>query len=336
VTGAVITLSSALTSTIAGASTVLTARATFPTSLLASVPLARLHFSSAVTVSQLPAVTTWPKLDATWQQIGPNDVRAVTSSLLIPNTNYIVNVPVKISCATRCVAVKRLQHVVRVLGSELWLEQLLASQNYLPVSFRSSVGDARALQPGAGTFAWRFPQISSSLRSQWHAGNGGVVVRGALMRFQDAHHLASTGAVNGLTWAALLRAASSGQKNPAKYNYVVVSMTYPESLTLYVNGTATFHTNINTGIPQSPTAPGTYPVYLRYVTTTMSGTNPDGTKYHDTGIPWVSYFNGGDALHGFIRGSYGSEQSLGCVEMRFADAKVVWPFTPIGTLVTVR
>ena len=39
--------------------------------------------------------------------------------------------------------------------------------------------------------------------------------------------------------------------------------------------------------------------------TTMSGTNPDGSHYVDPGIQWVSYFNGGDALHGFVRGSYG-------------------------------
>jgi len=75
---------------------------------------------------------------------------------------------------------------------------------------------------------------------------------------------------------------------------------------------------------------------LRFVTTTMSGTNPDGSKYHDTGIPWVSYFNGGDALHGFIRSSYGYPQSLGCVEMSFDNAKTVYPSTPIGTLVTVQ
>ena len=51
----------------------------------------------------------------------------------------------------------------------------------------------------------------------------------------------------------------------------------------------------------APTAPGTYPVFARYLVTTMSGKNPDGTPYKDPGIPWVSYFNGGDALHGFIR-----------------------------------
>ena len=69
--------------------------------------------------------------------------------------------------------------------------------------------------------------------------------------------------------------------------------------------------------------------------TTMSGTNPDGSHYSDPGIPWVSYFNGGDALHGFTRAQYGFPQSLGCVEMPLRGAGQVYPYTPIGTLVDV-
>jgi hypothetical protein len=68
----------------------------------------------------------------------------------------------------------------------------------------------------------------------------------------------------------------------------------------------------------------------------MKGTNTDGSTYNDPNVPYASYFNGGDALHGFIRASYGSPQSNGCVEMSYADAALVWPLTPIGTLVTVE
>jgi lipoprotein-anchoring transpeptidase ErfK/SrfK len=49
----------------------------------------------------------------------------------------------------------------------------------------------------------------------------------------------------------------------------------------------------------------------------------------------VSYFNGGDALHGFPRPGYGYPQSDGCVEMPISNAASVFPLTPIGTLVTV-
>ena len=65
------------------------------------------------------------------------------------------------------------------------------------------------------------------------------------------------------------------------------------------------------------------------------GTNPDGSHYNDPGIKWVSYFNGGDALHAFTRAQYGFPQSLGCVEMMLEPAGQVWPYTPIGTLVHV-
>ena len=104
----------------------------------------------------------------------------------------------------------------------------------------------------------------------------------------------------------------------------------------YKDGAPVYSTPVNTGVAGAATANGTFPVYARYTVTTMSGTNPDGSHYTDPGIQWVSYFNGGDALHGFVRSSYGFPQSDGCVEMPVANAAVVYPLTPIGTLVTVQ
>ena len=49
---------------------------------------------------------------------------------------------------------------------------------------------------------------------------------------------------------------------------------------------------------------------------------------------WAN-FHGGDALHGFIRASYGFPQSDGCVEMPYGEAAEVYPYTPIGTIVHV-
>jgi lipoprotein-anchoring transpeptidase ErfK/SrfK len=156
------------------------------------------------------------------------------------------------------------------------------------------------------------------------------------MRFQYVHSLTTTGQMNTSTWQTLTNAVIERQTDPTSYDYVYVSEKQPESVTLYQNGKKIFSTLANTGITAAPTENGTYPVYLRFTVTTMSGTLPDGQTYDDTGIPWVSYFHGGDALHGFIRSSYGYPQSLGCVEMPFADAAVLWPHTPIGTLVSVQ
>src|SRR5204863_605808 len=86
----------------------------------------------------------------------------------------------------------------------------------------------------------------------------------------------------------------------------------------------------------APTKLGTFPVFEHIPVGTMSGTNPDGSRYHDPGIKWISYFSGGEALHAFPRASFGTPQSLGCVELPEASAKKVWPYTPIGTLVTVE
>ncbi len=186
-----------------------------------------------------------------------------------------------------------------------------------------------------GTFVWRFPKIVGPLRSLWSVGTDNVILQGALMNFQAVHGLSWNTGMTAQTWQLILEAAAKKQDDPNSYNYVVVSQSQPELLMLYVNGHHVYNSFVNTGVSSAPTASGTYPVYERFTVTTMSGTYPDGQKYSDPGIPWVSYFHGGDALHGFLRSQYGFPQSLGCVEMPFANAQHVWPYTPIGTLVSV-
>ncbi|MHB1988731.1 MAG: L,D-transpeptidase family protein [Acidimicrobiales bacterium] len=193
-----------------------------------------------------------------------------------------------------------------------------------------------ALAGLAGKFSWRFSSIPATLAVQWRAGQANVITTGAVMAFEAANGLAADGVAGPLVWQELLRAAAARQITTAPYDYVYVSQATPEFVTVWRDGVNVFTTLANTGIPQSPTQVGTWPVYLRYTVTTMSGTNPNGQPYHDTGIPWVSYFNGGDALHGFLRAQYGFPQSLGCVEMPYSSAAIVYPYTPLGTLVTVE
>ncbi len=110
----------------------------------------------------------------------------------------------------------------------------------------------------------------------------------------------------------------------------------PEAMTLWHAGRTIISAPANTGISGAETALGTFPVFEHLPETTMSGTNPDGSHYKDPGIKWVSYFNGGDALHNFNRSSFGSPQSLGCVELPLAASAEIFPYTPIGTLVTIE
>jgi peptidoglycan hydrolase-like protein with peptidoglycan-binding domain len=230
-------------------------------------------------------------------------------------------------------------------GSTVRLQQLLASLGYLPLRFTYAhhahvaltpqAQEAAAVKPPAGKFTWLYKNTPSALVGFWQPGASGVVTSGALMAFENTQGMTADGIAGPTVWRALMNAEDAGHRSTFGYTFVSVSEGSPESLSLWHSGKIVLNTPVNTGIPEAPTATGTYPVYEHLSVTTMSGTNPDGSTYSDPGIPWVSYFNGGDALHGFIRSSYGSPQSLGCVEMPYSTAGAVYPYTPIGTLVNV-
>jgi len=154
------------------------------------------------------------------------------------------------------------------------------------------------------------------------------------MAFQSDHGLAMDGSISQAAWRAMLRAAAAGQNNARGYTYALASKASPETLTIWHDGRVVFTHVANTGIPVAPTADGTYPVYLRYRFQVMQGTNPDGSHYADP-VAFVAYFNGGDAVHYFPRATYGSPQSLGCVELPRAAAERAWRYLTYGSLVTV-
>lgn len=230
-------------------------------------------------------------------------------------------------------------------GSTLRLQQLLAEAGYLPVSWRPTgtpvprtrAAQARAASSApAGTFGWRYPHTPRELKRQWTPGTIDTITRGAIMMFQDEHGLAVDGVAGAGVWRALLEDTVNGKHRTDGYSYVYVHRDVPQRLVLWHDGRTVLTSPGNTGVPAAPTQLGTFPVFEHLATTTMSGTNPDGSHYNDPGIKWVSYFNGGDALHAFPRASFGTPQSLGCVELPLDAAAKIWPYTPIGTLVTIE
>ena len=229
-------------------------------------------------------------------------------------------------------------------ASTLRLNQLLADAGYLPVKWTPSgapVARTARAQAGAaalppdGHFSWRYPNTPPELKSQWDAKTATTVTKGAVMMYQDEHHMTVDGIAGPDVWKSLMQDAIKGTTPHAGYSYVYVHENVPQKMTLWHNGHVVITSPGNTGIASAPTALGTYPVFEHLRVTTMSGTNPDGSHYNDPGIQYVSYFNGGDALHAFPRASFGTPQSLGCVEMSYSDAGHVYPYTPIGTLVNV-
>jgi peptidoglycan hydrolase-like protein with peptidoglycan-binding domain len=226
------------------------------------------------------------------------------------------------------------------------VQQLLAELHYLPLRFEPAGGApglaGEATTPGAvstsarpGTFTWRFPNVPSSLSAQWVAGQYNVVMRGAVMAFESNNGLVVDGLVGPQVWSALAAAVAQREMGPAHYAYLMVNESLPERLVVWQNGADVYQAPANTGIPGATTSPGTYPVYERFQTTTMVGTDVDGTHYDVKDVPWVAYFNGGDAVHGYWRSAFGYPQSNGCVELPVPDAAVVWNMDPIGTLVDV-
>jgi L,D-transpeptidase-like protein/Big-like domain-containing protein len=224
------------------------------------------------------------------------------------------------------------------------LQQVLAQLGYLPLTWTPK--SAAAISPAsaraelsaaysapAGTFGWQngYPW---DLRKQWKAGSANILQVGAIRAFESVHGLTMDGSAGKTVWSRLLTAVAKGQKNPNGYTYALANQHYPETLTIWHNGRVVLKTAANTGIPASPTADGTFPVYLKYYFSYMKGTNPDGSKYNDP-VYYASYFNGGDAVHQFSRYSYGSYQSLGCVELPWDAAKKAYPYLTYGSLVTV-
>ncbi len=211
------------------------------------------------------------------------------------------------------------------VSSVLGQQQLLAMLGYLPLEWTPS------------GFLWRWPTTPATLKRMWAPGVDTVVLRGAITAFEAHVGLPLDGNITAAEATALQSAAAdpAAGANPNGYTYVVVTETLPESMTVWHNGAVINATAVNTGEAAAPTPQGTWPVYERLRAQIMTGTNPGGGHYADP-VQWVAYFNGSDAVHYIARSTFGSPQSLGCVEVPFSAAAFIWPYLSYGTLVTVN
>ena len=300
-----------------------------------SAPLAPVTARSEPKLS--PATTgTWSEPNATTLSFTPTEA-------YLPGTVVHVTVPRRLA-ATNGAVLRRPATVSFQVenGSTERLAQLLAELRYLPVHLASSAHQPRPGDTAAQLRAIFHPPAGRlELGSDWPSQLGdlwshdpSVVLRGAVMAFESQHGLAMDGIASTAVWRALLAARLHRQFNTGGYNYAVATEGSPESFTLYHNGRVVLRSPANTGISGRATATGTFPVYERLQSQVMQGTNPDGSHYADF-VQWVAYFNGGDAVHYIPRGSYGSPQSLGCIELPFAAAEQAWGYLTYGTLVTV-
>jgi hypothetical protein len=297
--------------------------------------------------SALPRL--YPNIAGSWQVSGKT--ATFTPQLgYQPGTTVTVTIPAGIrgtGANPRVVAKTSSVRFTTGSYSTLRLQQLLAQLGYLPLTFHpsSSSGQvasddpkgqlAAAYDAPSGSFGWD-GSYPSQLTGQWQSGSDNILVTGAVRAFESDQGLTMDGQAGPDVWSHLLTAVAKHQSNPHGYSYALATQGGSnESLQVWHDGKRILDSPANTGIAQAPTQDGTYPVYERLQFQRMQGTNPDGSKYNDP-VWWISYFNGGDAVHGFNRASYGWYQSLGCVELPVSTAQWIWPYLTYGTLVTVQ
>jgi peptidoglycan hydrolase-like protein with peptidoglycan-binding domain len=310
----------------------------------------RLTFSAPVSnVLGSKRPTLVPAVNGHWTTIDSHTLVFAPSGAGAPfNSKLVVRFPSSLLVADATGANAQTAASVRLSiapASFLRLQQLLAEEGYLPLNWTPAHTDvqrtmrsevAAAVDPPDGSFQWSYPHTPPELQSLWKTGEPNEIMRGAVMMFQDEHHLVVDGIAGPKVWQAVLADAAAGKRRGAGYSYVYVHRDVPQRLSLWHNGRIVLTSPGNTGVPAAPTALGTWPVFEHIPVGRMSGANPDGTHYNDPGIRWISYFHGGEALHAFNRASFGTPQSLGCVELPLNDAAKIWPYTPIGTLVTIE
>lgn len=307
--------------------------------------------------SPMPTVT--PAIPGTWQHAGSTATFIPTRGFS-PRTRVTVQVPggsAGVQSNGGGLLAAPIAAKFRVgTYSTVRLEQLLAQLGYLPLTWAPTAGSpiplsdahaqlSAAYAPPAGTYTWQSGYPTALMRL-WRPDKPSQILRGAVAAFQADHGLMSdmiyenqqgltlSGGIAHRLWKAMFRAIAHDATNKHGYTYALANQHAPETLTVWHNGAQIFKHLANTGIPVSPTAVRTDPVYIRYQSQIMRGKNPDGSKYADQ-VYWVAYFHSGEAVHYFLRYSYGSQQSLGCVELPYKAAKWIWPYLTYGTLVTV-
>ena len=311
----------------------------------------RIVFSAPLT-ARSPLPTFSPALAGSWQSVGNNTIVFTPLAPVAPTTEETLLIPGGRSGEHSVTGLTLAAPVSAVFQAGGWstlrLEELLAQLGYLPMTWNPQgssqpggtvaasymPGHTVAAVPADGVLSWQggYP---AALTSQWQPGKSGTILTGALMAFEANHGLPMTGNVTSSLWQALLSAVEQGQSNPNGYTFALVDKTaVPETITIWHNGRVVVHGLANTGAPTTPTPDGTWPVYLRRAAQVMRGLYPDGKPYADP-VQYVSFFNGDYAVHSMKRASYGTAQSLGCVELPLSEAKQAYPYLTYGSLVTV-
>lgn len=119
--------------------------------------------------------------------------------------------------------------------------------------------------------------------------------------------------------------------------YIVVNLS-SQWLYAYQGDVLVFEAPVSTGRDGFNTPVGTFSVYAKLPSQTMSGTL-GGESYYVPNVPSVMYIYGGVALHGtYWHNQFGTgvRMSHGCINLPLDSAAWLYNWTPMGTTVYVR
>jgi hypothetical protein len=283
-----------------------------------------------------------PAVAGHWHNVGDYEVFRPVSTLE-PCTSYSMRIPARTFVLRhRTLGAARVVSFTVGCPGTVALQEALARLGYLPYALHGFVGassTAALTRREAARRAYELPhgKLKPDVPGAppLQPGVMDPATTGAVEVFEADHNLPLTTTPSAHLWVALIAAETLAKRDPKPYTWVTVTKTLPETLKVHEGSKVVLSSPTNTGVPGADTQDGVFPIYLRYVATTMIGTNVNGTHYDDPGVPWVNYFNGGDAVHGYIRPGYGYPQSNGCVELPIATAQRVFGMLQLGDLVIV-
>ena len=209
------------------------------------------------------------------------------------------------------------------------LQEALARLGYLPYTLHGFVGassTAALTRKQAARRAYALPPREArsrtcTARRRWRWARSTRRRPAALEVFEGDHNLPITTTPSAALWAELLADETLGAARPQAVHMGDGDRDAPgDARGPRGSQGRALEPRPTPACPAPTPQQGIFPIYVRYVATTMIGTNVDGSHYDDPGVPWVNYFNGGDAVHGYVRPGYGYPQSNGCVELPIATA----------------
>ena len=322
-----------------------------PTRLLALPPRTIANGTEPLTVtlsgppaSASPVPMLRPTVAGAWATVGDSTVFTPTSTLQ-PCSTYTLTVWAGTTANAHSPLGRRQTIALKVACPPIaGLQQALARLGYMGAAFHPlydvHIASGPETRREAAEHAFHPPRGAlvpdPSDAPAIETGRLDETTKGALTVYQSDRGLEATGEPNYATWASLLASETVYRRAPHPYTWVTVSESSPETLDVHVGDRVAFSTPANTGVPGAETAQGIFPIYSRLTSTTMTGEDVDGTKYKVEDVPWVNYFNGGDAVHGYERPSYGFPQSNGCVELPIEAAHSVYGMLALGDIVDVE